>query len=156
LARTALDDTHTVATLLLSPTRDRLLSVVVPADDTTTVRLVAPVVGAFRTTALLSASDTPPKLRLIVDVSLRMLDVATADTPDSYPPDTLPRTADDDAHTDAVAPVSPVRTRTVPTAADDDASSVTLVDPVVAVFLAIALLTLTEPYDKAAVALDRD
>ena len=141
LARSALDDTHTVATLPVSPTRDRLLSDVVPVLATTTVTLAAPVVGPFRPTRLLAARDTPPKLKLSVDVSRRLPDVAATHTPDSYPPDTLPRNADDETHTDAAAPVRPTRARSVLAAEDDDdASRVTLVPPVVAAFRTTTLL----------------
>ena len=59
LPRTALDDTHTVPTCALPPTRARPLTSTAPTDDTHTVALTHPVVGAFVLTTLLNTTDTP-------------------------------------------------------------------------------------------------
>lgn len=152
---TALDDTHSVETIPLSPTREHGLTFVALMLDTSTVMLLDPVAALFRLTTLLTESDTPPKLNPLDTVAVWTPSVVITDTPDSDPPHALARTDDADAHSVDSAPLSPKRTRLVSAIVVDAASSVTLLDPVVAAFLATELLTATELKLTAAEADDR-
>ena len=57
-----LDDTHTLPTLELPPTRTPTLRFTAPTDDTAIVMLVEPVVAPFVLTTLLNTNDAPSKL----------------------------------------------------------------------------------------------
>jgi hypothetical protein len=56
LERTALDDVHTVRSLVLPPTRERTLSSECPACDPSTVTLIAPVAAVLLVMTLLGAT----------------------------------------------------------------------------------------------------